>query len=67
MWIFKWAFRFPTCSQMGAQNASHGAWPLPHLLKQGIMDFLVPQRARAPLLTEALGPGSRRKTKHSPF
>lgn len=28
MWIFKWAFRFPTCTQTGSQKGPLGTWLL---------------------------------------
>lgn len=47
IWIFKWAFRFPTCTQTGAQKGPLGTWLLPNPLSQGITDFLVSPRGRA--------------------
>lgn len=47
MWIFKWAFRFPTCTQTGAQKGPLGTWLFPKPLNQEIMDFVVSQRGRA--------------------
>lgn len=56
MWIFKWAFRFPTCTQTGAQKSPLGTWLLPNPVSQGIMDFVASPRDRAPFLTEAQVP-----------
>lgn len=56
MWIFKWAFRFPTCTQTGAQKGPLGTWLLPNPVGQGILGFLVSPRGRAPFLTEAQVP-----------
>lgn len=56
MWIFKWAFRFPTCTQTGAQKGPLGTWLLPNPVGQGILGFLVSPRGRAPSLKEAQVP-----------
>lgn len=56
MWIFKWAFRFPTCTQTGAQKGSLGPWFLPNPVSKGLMAFLVSPRGRALFLIEAQVP-----------
>lgn len=27
MWIFRWAFRFPTCARQGSERPPHTVWP----------------------------------------
>lgn len=65
MWIFKWAFRFPTCTQTGAQKGPLGTWLLPNPLSQEIMNFPDSQMGRTPSLMEAQGPSSGREMQHS--